>query len=282
MNNYRQMMGLLAMVTALALSGCGGNESSSNIDIRGNQLSLTAPDRIRQVQALDIEALEAIATINGQESEFVRTGEQFRISVTIPSNSDVDINIIFRERLDNGGVLNLATYSSTVEVGNTNKTVQVFDNEFNDAAFDEDGDQISNLAEREGDTDPFTFDARPDNRNFTINFTLPGVIDDPQVTQVIATIAGTPRAVRREGNDFEITGLATTRSSVSVEVILLQRLESGISLVLGDATRDVPSGIQAVFISLVDSDFNFNRDQDGDGRTNLQELQNGTDPFRQD
>lgn len=269
-----------ACLLALGVSGCGGNESSTSIDVQGDQLSLTAPDRIRQVRELDIETLEAIATINGQETEFVRTGEQFRVSVPIPSNSSVSISILFRERLDNGGVLNLANFSSTIEMGNTNRTLQVFDNEFNDAPFDEDGDQISNLVEREENTDPFVFDTRPDNRNFTINFSLPGVINDPQVTQVITTIAGTPRAVRREGNDFEITGLATTRSSVAVEVILLQRLDSGISLVLADATREVPSGVQAVFIALNDADFNFNRDQDGDGRTNLEELQNGTDPFR--
>lgn len=278
----KRLVFAFVFVLAFVISGCGSNEGSTNIDVQGDTLSLTAPDRIRQVRALDIESLEAIATINGQETEFVRSGEQFRVSVPIPSNSNVSISILFRERLDNGGVLNLANFSTTLDIGSTNETLQVFDNEFNDAPFDEDGDQISNLAEREEDTDPFVFDARPDNRSFTINFTLPGVINDPQITQVITTIAGTPRAVRREGNDFEITGLATTRASVTVEVILLQRLDSGIPLVLADATREVPSGIQDVFIELSDADFNFDRDQDGDNRTNLEELQNGTDPFRAD
>ena len=125
------------------------------------------------------------------------------------------------------------------------------------------------------------FDTRPDNRTITINFSLPLIINDPQITQVIATIAGTPRAVRRDGNDFEISGLATTRSTVSVEVILLQRLDSGISLVLANATSSIPIGAQAVTVELTDDDFNFDRDQDGDGITNLDELQNGTDPVLQ-
>jgi len=151
----KRLVFAFVFVLAFVISGCGSNEGSTNIDVQGDTLSLTAPDRIRQVRALDIESLEAIATINGQETEFVRSGEQFRVSVPIPSNSNVSISILFRERLDNGGVLNLANFSTTLDIGSTNETLQVFDNEFNDAPFDEDGDQISNLAEREEDTDPF-------------------------------------------------------------------------------------------------------------------------------
>jgi len=273
---------LLALLSALLLAGCGSDESGGSIEIQADQLSLTVPDRIRQVQELAIETVEAIATVNGQQHDLTRTGEQFRVSITLPSNSNVNISILFRQRLDDGGVLDLANYNSSFTVGTTNQTLQVFNNEFNDTPFDNDNDQISNLVEREEGTDPFVFDARPENRNFTISFTLPRIINDPQVTQVIATIAGTPRAVTRVGNDFEISGAATTRSTVAIEVILLQRLESGISLVLADATQTVASGVQSVSIQLSDEDFNFDRDQDGDGRTNLQELQDGTDPFRQD
>ena len=269
-------------VLALLLNACGSDESTSSIEIQSDQLSLSVPERIRQVQALDIENVEAIATVNGQQFELARNGNQFRASMTIPSNSSINVSILFRERLDNGGVLDLANFSSSLEIGTVNQTLQVFEDEFNDSPFDDDNDQISNLVEREEGTDPFVFDTRPDNRSITINFSLPRIINDPQITQVIATIAGTPRAVRRDGNDFEISGIATTRSAVSVEVILLQRLESGISLVLADATRSIPTGVQAVAIELTDDDFNFDRDQDGDGRTNLEELQNGTDPFRQD
>ena len=50
---------------------------------------------------------------------------------------------------------------------------------------------------------------------------------------------------------------------------------------LADATRLIPSGVQAVAIEFTDDDFNFDQDQDGDGITNLDELQNGTDPFTQ-
>lgn len=278
----RQSRTLCMCLFAFLLSSCGSDESNGSIEIQADRLSLTMPDRIRQVRELAIETLEAVATVDGQQYELIRTGEQFTVSITLASNSDVNVSILFRERLADGGVLDLASYSSSLRVGTVNQTLQIFNDEFNDSPFDIDNDQISNLVEREEGTDPFVFDTRPENRNISISFSLPRIIDDPQVTQVIATIAGTPRAVTRIGNNFQISGVATTRSAVTIEVILLQRLASGISLVLADATQTVTSGVQAVAIDLTDDDFNFDRDQDGDGRTNLEELQNGTDPFRRD
>lgn len=267
---------------ALLLGSCSSEDGGGNIEIQADQLSLGIPTRIRQVQALDIENVEAIATVDGQQYELTRNGEQFRTSIPVASNRNIGVSILFRERLDNGGILELANYASTLQIGTSNQTLQVFDNDFNDSPFDNDNDQISNLVEREEGTDPFVFDIRPENRTITIDFSLPRIIDEPQVTQVIATIAGTPRPVQRNGNDFEISGIATTRSTVAIEIILLQRVASGIPLVLANATRTVPSGIQPVSIDLNEVDFDFDRDQDGDGRTNLQELQNGTDPFRPD
>ena len=276
-----QISALCLCILAFILGGCASDESTNTIEIKPDQLSLSVPNRIREVRELDIENVEAIATVNGQQFELTRTDDQYRVSLNIPTNSSIDISIRFSERLDSGDVLDLAEFSSSLNIGTENQTLQVFEDEFNDSAFDDDNDLISNLIEREEGTDPFVFDTRPDNRTITINFSLPLVINDPQITQVIATIAGTPRAVRRDGNNFEISGIATTSSTVSVEVILLQRLDSGISLALADATRSIPSGVQAVIVELTDDDFNFDRDQDGDGITNLDELQNGTDPTTQ-
>ncbi len=276
-----QISALCLCILAFILGGCASDESTNTIEIKPDQLSLSVPNRIREVRELDIENVEAIATVNGQQFELTRTDDQYRVSLNIPTNSSIDISIRFSERLDSGDVLDLAEFSSSLNIGTENQTLQVFESEFNDSAFDDDNDLISNLIEREEGTDPFVFDTRPDNRTITINFSLPLVINDPQITQVIATIAGTPRAVSRTGNNFEISGIATTDSDVSVEVLLLQRLDSGISLLLADATRLIPSGVQAVAIEFTDDDFNFDQDQDGDGITNLDELQNGTDPFTQ-
>jgi len=69
---------LLALLSALLLAGCGSDESGGSIEIQADQLSLTVPDRIRQVQELAIETVEAIATVNGQQHDLTRTGEQFR------------------------------------------------------------------------------------------------------------------------------------------------------------------------------------------------------------
>jgi len=274
----RQIPKVIAL--AIFLSGCGSDDSTG-LEVQPDQLSVGMPDRIRQVQALDLDTVEAIATVNGQEFQLERTGEQYRTSITVASNSSVALSIRFRERLEDGGVLDLADFSSTLNVGNENETLQLFNNDFNDSPFDLDNDELSNLVEREEGTDPFVFDTRPENRNFTINFALPRIINEPEITQVIATIAGTPRAVNREGNNFEIVGLATTRTSVAIEVILLQRLPNSATLVLANATRSISSGIQDETVNFVDNDFDFDRDQDGDGRTNLQELQDGTDPFTQ-
>lgn len=277
---------LFPSLLSCLLYSCGGENNTTQMHIQDDGLSLDVPNRIRQVQALDIERVEAIATVAGQQFQLNRTGEQFRISLSIPANSTVEVSILFQERLDDGGVLALTQHNSTLSLGSNNQTLQLFDDDFDDTPFDNDNDQISNLAEREQETDPFEFnnptDPGPENRDFTIRFALPTIINEPQITQVIATIAGTPRAVRRDGNDFEITGTATTRQSVRVEVILLQRLDNGVSLILANAVRTVPVGVQDVLLELTDNEFDFSRDEDGDGRTNLDEVQNGTDPTRPD
>ena len=137
---FRLKQFLYVFVFAAVAGGCDSQSSDGGIEIQPNQLSVSMPERIRRVQAINLDTVEAIATVNGQETRLERSGEQFRTSITVPSNSAVNLSIRFRELLDSGGVLDLADFSSTVNVGSQNETLQLFNNDFSDAPFDLDND----------------------------------------------------------------------------------------------------------------------------------------------
>ena len=144
--------------------------------------------------------------------------------------------------------------------------------------FDDDNDGITNLQERNLGTDPLVPSNVQQNRQLSIQFTLPANLPDPVVTQTIVTYDGRPIPVTRSGNDLSTIGTVATVSDVAVEVLLLQRINNQ-PVVLGTATVTIAAGFNNVTRSLSDSDFDFSRDDDGDGQTNLVEVRNGTDPF---
>jgi len=127
-------------------------------------------------------------------------------------------------------------------------------------------------------TNPLVNDAVPSGFSRTVSFNLPAVIPNPELSQAIITVAESPRAVRRTGTRFQSSGAVPLCSNASINVLLLQQVNDR-SLVL--ATASVAHGT-TTNIELNDSSFDFNEDADGDGRINVTELRDNTDPFLPD
>ncbi len=273
---------LAGITLALLLSACDTQNPVGGMD--NHSIELGIPAKIRNVAAVNLDAVTAIAnvTINnedtGQDYPLTRAGNRFQTTISLENATSVAVNLRFSERLGSGDVISLARHGQVTQtVGNGNIVMEFFESGFDDN-FDDDNDGITNLQERNLGTDPLTPSQVRQNRQLNVEFTLPGTLPDPLVTQSIVTFAGVPRAVSRVGNNLTITGNITTLSEVDIEVVLLQRVNNR-QVVLATATRTVPAGFDDLSQQLTDGEFDFSRDDDGDGQTNVEEVRNGTDPF---
>ena len=269
----------MASVIALGLSGCIGGEAPPAGQLDSGMIELGIPAQIRQVSAVNLDAVSAIANVNNVDYQLTRNGDSFQTTITLDNVSSIAVNLRFAETLESGYVLNLARHTQVTRiVDSDNITMEFFDSDY-DTDFDDDGDSVSNLQERELGTDPtFTDNA---TRNLTLNFTVPSIVPDPDVTQPIVTFSNTPRVPRTQptGNAFTVTG-SVGSGVIPVEVRLTQQVVFGNGrVVMAIANTTVASGFDDVTLELFDNDFDFSRDDDGDGITNVEEVRNGTDPF---
>ncbi len=269
---------IAAGVIALALTGCNGTEAPTG-QLDSGMIELGIPEKIRQVSAVNLDAVTAIANVNSVDYPMTRNGDRFQTTITLDNVASLAVNLRFAETLESGYVLNLARHSQvTRNVDSNNITMEFFESGF-DTNFDDDGDSVSNLQERELGTDPtFTDNA---TRSLTLNFAVPSIVPAPEVIQPFVLFSGTPRVSRPENNGFTVTGTIGS-GTVPVEVRLIQRINVGTEtrpLELAVANQTIASGFDSVTLELFDNDFDFNRDIDGDGVTNVEEVRNGTDPF---
>ena len=268
---------LMAGLVMLSLAGCNADQMSTG-ELSNSALELGIPQKIRQVSAVNLDAVTAIANVNGTDYPMERSGNRFRTTITLDNITSVAVNLRFTETLDSGYVLNLATHSQvTRNVDSSNITMEFFESDF-DTNFDDDVDDITNLRERELGTDPTVFSPLNQTRDLTLRFTLPDNIPNPIVTQSIVTFEGIPRAQTRTGNDFAATGSVATLADVAVEVLLTQQVSTG-RVVLATSTSTVTAGFDDFTLELASADFDYSRDDDGDGRTNIEEVRSNTDPF---
>lgn len=242
---------------------------------------IEAPDRIRESFAVDFAQVTGTLTINGQTFLMSRlANNQFQVQIpNIAANSSVSVQVEYSETLPDGRVL-LLGQSEPIDqmVGNANLTVSISNDQFN-YSFDDDVDGISNIVEREQGTDPFVPENSV-NRQFLIQFNIPQRINDPAITRPIVLLNDIARATIPPDGDFLIisTGVVPSNTSVDVDIRLNQLFE-GQNVQIAQAVSQQDAGEGELFVVLTDQDFTFEFDEDSDGIINLDELQNGTDPF---
>lgn len=266
------------LVALLLLSGCGG-ESSQVQPQSGSGLQFQLPVVIRESLNVDFTQVRAEVNVNGRSYDMQPFGaNSYRVEIpNIPTNSDLDINVRFTERLSDGSELLLAeTDPRQFSIGQSDQTVQISENQYNYPDDDQDG--ITNIDERNNNTNPFV----PENagtRTIVVRFNIPQRIQDPVITQVTSIIANRARARTRDENFIEATALLVPNGTVvDVDIRLTQRF-LGSPVTVARAIEQVAAGATNETLDLTDDNFDFDLDEDGDGISNLDELEGGTNPF---
>ena len=245
--------------------------------LSGSELEVQLPVVVRESLVVDITQVTGFVNVNGQNFEMQLIDNRYTVDIpNIPVNSDLDINISFVERLTSGGELTLAeTDPQTFSINQSDTTIEFFQNQY--LFPDDDGDGLSNIEERNNETDPFTPEIAG-TRTIVVQFNIPGIIQDPGITQVIALFSDIPRPPDASSGVVVVTGMVSNGVTVDIDIRLIQQF-LGQDVLIADAIELLDSGTADLTLTLTDDDFDFSIDSDSDGITNLDELQQGTNPF---
>lgn len=287
---------------ALTIASCSGDTSTGELHGNG-MLSMAVPEPIRRVLAVDIDKILATANINGVAYPMRLIDNRFIGNISLTRTETITISLRFEECLDASG-LNISLENGEkcqesagipitlaeaqerqIQTNNQNETVRFVAEDFNTDCnqCDFDGDNLSNLQEREIGTNPIIADVYQESRNVTLTFSIPNEIPFPAVTQPRVLMDLRPRGVELL-DEFTYTsrGTVNTPNPVLVEVDLLQRLTPPQTVLLARFSEEVPVGFNDVSIQPSHSEFDYSFDNDGDGRSNIEEIRNGTNPVLQD
>ena len=147
----------LISLAATALTACGGESSPLPA-----AMQLPVPDPLRQIAQLDSTALSLEVSINNNTPlVFPSQGsiDSWRISIDVPASQTNTIKVTWIENFEQERLV-LAEQSSTIDTGETASTFNLSYNYKTDGSgFDYDSDGVSNLAERQGATNPLIHDS---------------------------------------------------------------------------------------------------------------------------
>lgn len=138
------------------LSACDGVSEVGTASI-----NLDAPSAIRQTQAVDLEEVTVMVTINNNEPVRAQRGSNGNFRIAGLQRDEYEgtntVSIEWREQVGDQSLL-LAVLDDTFQLGDSNvvNLVGSYITDDGTARFDKDGDGISNLAERRAETNPLS------------------------------------------------------------------------------------------------------------------------------
>jgi len=269
---------LIATTVLLTATACDSDQQMVESDsVEGIGL----PQRIRQSFAIDFSQVTAILNFNGQDYEMARRGDRYQVDVpNVVVGSDVNVNVTYYERLPNGYNLLLAT-TEQIQVNVTNATLPIREDQYN-YNHDDDGDSVSNIIEREQGLNPLVPENTA-NRNVVLQFNIPTVVNNSAITRAIVLVADVPRAFSRDGNRINVSTVVPSQPEATIDIRLIQIYTQPngetVDVTIARAQQQTDAGTDDFFVTLTDADFNLAIDSDGDGVSNLDELQSGTNPI---
>ena len=273
----RRIGGRALLVGFVALFVVACDSSVDQLD--ADSLSLSAPDRIRSARAVDLAAVTATATVNGVEVLLSPSSNGvFSGDVSAPPNTTVPISIQFSELVD-GEPLVLATRTQQVNTGNSDEQVILRRSVYNFDAHDADGDSVSNIIEREENTDPFDATDAPALININVVVEQPAgiAIDNSGRYTVEASIGNSIRQLERSDNQFRGAFFTVDRAPVTVAAEFIEEV-TGQKLSVASQSRELLSLFDQQTITFSNTEYQL-PDRDGDRLVDLAELVAGTSIF---
>jgi len=139
--------------------------NNPSTDTSAGNLNLTVPNQILSARAVNLDALIAEVTINGETTSYDRTSD-FTITTEI-DNGDM-LNLLvqwFQDDSDAADPLLLASYSLSQQItGDSTISIPAAEFETDGGAFDADDDTFSNLEELDENSNPRNSNETPDNK----------------------------------------------------------------------------------------------------------------------
>jgi len=243
-----------------------------------SELALSLPQRLKSVRAINPADLRARAIVNGSETALQQNAAgQFVGQFPVPARSSVAITLEFYEMFA-GVELTLANVERVLSTESADTTINLSSGEYNYDSFDADGDSVSNILEREFDSNPLDAGQWPDLVSVDVFANPPSAAVSAGFTNydIEITVADQTATVAAELGEFRRTFLVPRQSNAVVEVMLVER-QSGQQLVVGMQST-VLNNLQDVnTVVFASADYDLGFDQDADGSNNLSELIAGTD-----
>ncbi len=265
----------LVAATVIALASC----DSSVDQLETDRLTLSTPDRIRNAQAINPAAVSALATVNGVEVFLNQAGNgTFSGNVSVPANSVVSMSIQFTEQVS-GEALVLATQTQQVRTGSTDDQVTIRRSAYNFDAHDADGDSVSNIIEREENTNPRDENDAPPMVNINVVAAHPeGVGSDSSGKYAVeASIGNSVRLLEQSGNQFRGTFYTVEKSPVMVSAEYIENV-TGQKLSVASQSYELSSVFDQQTVTFSQNGYQLS-DRDGDSQSDLSELIAGTSIF---
>ncbi len=250
---------------------------SSEATMSPTNLSLPVPERIRAVSALDPASISAQATVNGVIVPMALAANgTYSGSLQVAAQTTFPVVIEFSEQFS-GQKLILATNTQQVSVDSDSTTLNLRRADYDFDSHDDDGDSVSNIVEREQDSDPLDAGQTPDLITINIVASQPIALFNSGFNNytIEATVGAETRVLSAAGAVFRGAFQVPQTASLNVAVEVIESV-TGQRLEVASQSRAVNNPFDQQEIVFESGNYNT-PDRDGDGLTDLAELAAGTD-----
>jgi len=257
-----------------------GQTAPSELTIEGSSLSVELPSQLRTINEVNPQAVQAIVTINGVESELQRGANgQFSGQITVPAQSGFSVRIDFYEAYS-GQRLTLARAEKTISTTNDDQSLQLQPGDYDYNSFDFDGDNVSNIVERQYNTSPLDSEQRPELVEVDVVAAPAAVALAAGFTDYLieATVGSESITAAASAGQLNHTFTVVKQDTLTASVRLIEN-RTGQSVTIGTQVEQIVNPPEYTLIIFEGADYNLFQDQDNDGFSNIDELIAGTDLF---
>ncbi len=271
---FYAVAGLVA--AAAILAGCHSDHSETQGSLTATALNLPVPGRIRDISAIDPANVTATAIVNGVPVVLQRSNTgSYSGDVQVPQESSIALEIEFSEQFGGESLL-LATRTEQVTTGTTDQRLNLRRAGYNFALHDADGDSVSNIVEREENTDPFDGTDAPSMINVTVIAERPAALGtnfDQFVFE--GSVGSNAKALSPSGGNFTGDFFVVDRAPMNATVQMIETVTDD-QLAVATQTRQLTTVADQQSI-VFESGVYSTTDSDSDGRSDLAELVAGSD-----
>lgn len=272
---------VLAGTVLLTLSACDSTSQQpvDTLAVNETGVAIALPQRIREIGALDVNDITAMATVNGVEVPLSRSGDgSYRGQIQVAARSTFPVIIEFSENFT-GNTLVLASNTQQVTTSNSNAVVNLRRSDYDYDSHDSDNDSVSNIVEREEDTDPLDGTDSPEMINVTVVAQRPALLAGSAFNRFFleGTVGNSVKRLVASGNEFRGEFRVPKREPLSATVNLIETV-TGDEVSVSDQSQQLATLTDQQTVTFNSGEYSGG-DRDGDGRSDLAELLAGTDIY---